>query len=219
MNTTQDFTPQMWYDSEKAKLKAKLQESFKNSVDHLDRKLIVAQTMPSLSWYIFQSNETPTFRFFDNLENINYINDIHGVVKNWIEDTNLVLKEFCINHSTRHIPFYISHFFCDVLIAIIRNGRIGSYNRIEYHKQYIAFYEKTIVPCFKLQERITRQVNAGRDSLNKITFPTFILHFSCANNLFLHGHEAKHKRQYKKSLRIVKNAGRVERVKLFLKSL
>ena len=214
-------TPQIHYDF----AKEKLEKSFKNSIEQLDYQLRMAQTIPSLSWYIFGVNETPTFNFFDNLENINYIDDIHGVVKNWIEDTNAILEEPSINRATRDIPFYISHLFANVLIMIKRSGCIGFYNRIKYHKQYIAFYEKTIEPCFVLQERITKQMNASRknnmigDISSQLSNLIFLMHFSCLKNLFLEGDEAKHKRQYKKSLRIVKNAERVERVKLFFKKI
>lgn len=219
MNATQDLRPQKHYDIAKAKLK----KSFKNSINILDHQLIEAQKIPSLSWYIFEVNETAAFHFFRNLEHINYIDDIHSVANSWIEDTNLILKEPCRNPMSHGIPFHISHFFYDVLIAIIRNGRIGAYNRIKYHRQYIAFYEKTIEPCFKLQERITRQMNAGREESTDISSDIrnlcILFHFSHTNNLFLEGDEASHKRQYKKSLRIVKNAERLERGKLFFKKI
>ena len=214
-------TPQIHYNS----AKGKLETSFKNSIELLDYQLRMAQKIPSLSWYIFEVDNTPTFRFFDNLGNINYIDDIRGVVKKWIEATNAILEEPSINRVTRDIPFYISHFFTDVLTITIRKGCIGSYDRIKYHKQYIAFYEKTIEPCFALQERITRQMNAsGKNNMiggvaSKLSNLMIILNFSYLNNLFLEGDEAKHKRQYKKSLRIVKNAERVERVKLFFKKI
>ena len=210
--------PQIHYDY----AKGKLETSFKNSIEQLDQKLRMAQTIPSLSWYIFEVNKTPTFRFFDNLENINYIDDIHGVFKKWIKDTNAILEEPYIYRVTRDIPFYISDFFTDVLIMIKRNGFICSYNPIKYHKQYIAFYEKTIEPCFALQERITKQMNAsGKNNMignisSQLSDLIFPMHFTHLNNLFLEGDEERHKRQYKKSLKIVKNA---ERVNLFFSKI
>ena len=211
-------TPQIYYDS----AKGKLETSFKNSIEQLDHKLKMAQTIPSLSWYIFEVDNTPTFCFFNNLENINYIDDIQSVVKKWIEDTNAILEEPSINRVTRDIPFYISHLFTDVLIMIKRNGLICSYNPIKYNKQYIAFYEKTIEPCFVLQERIIKQMNASRknnmigDISSQLSNLIIMLNFYYLNNLFLEGDEERHKRQYKKSLRIVKNA---ERVTLFFKKI
>ena len=210
-------TPQIHYNS----AKGKLETSFKNSIELLDYQLRIAQTIPSLSWYIFEVDNTPTFRFFYNLENINYIDDIHSVLKKWIEDTNAILEEPSINRVTGDIPFYISHFFTDVLTIMIRKGCIGSYNRIKYHKQYIAFYEKTIEPCFALQETIRRQMNKARNQhiSSQLSDLIMIFSFSSIKNLFLKGDEERHKRQYKKSLRIVKNAERVERVKLFFKKI
>jgi hypothetical protein len=208
---------EMYYNS----ARRKLETSFKNSIEKLDYTLKMAQTIPSLSWYIFEVDNTPTFNFFNNLENINYIDDIHGIVKKWIEDTNAILEEPSINRVTRDIPFYISQFFTDVLIMMIRSCCIGFYNRITYHKQYIAFYEKTIEPCFALQEGIRRQMNKARNQhiSSQLSDLIMIFSFSCVNNLFLEGDEAKHKRQYKNSLRIVKNAERLEGVKLFFKKI
>ena len=211
------FTPQMWYDSEKVKL----EESFKNSVKQLDHKLSTAQIIPSLSWYIFEGEQRFTQVFFAKLE-LKYIEDIHGVVKSWIEGTNIILKNPNIKYrKICNIPLYISHFFNDILTMLQRNACVSHYNCTKYHKQYIAFYKQTIEPCFELQARISRQMKVIKKCIkdnpieNDVCFDWRLFPCSYTNNCFLEGDVELHKRQYKKSLRVVNNAERVELVKLF----